>query len=194
VANSRPWQWRYTTIEGRWISGGYSASIWGGSNGFTTSGPINVGDTIIETRLDGYMSFGTEQQSMSSSPLQGLWYSEMYVRYGVYAKKTQVLSTNPPSVVTNDSDGGWIMQGFMVPLMINHWDNGTGALSQEIIFGFPGGTAVSKGRRGPYSANPAGAYFCWDFYSPTLFWQLNDSNFNGYGGGSILLTLGIEEA
>lgn len=193
MANARPSIWNYAEVAGRWDSNGFSGSVWGSVPPFSVVCEMHEGQTLLRTRLEGYLTFGVQQVAAASNPLPRLWYQQMTVNVGIYAKPTNPLASNPPAVPPTISDGWWVQQEQMVPTIVEHYDNGTGALSQLVTFNFASGVNDSAGRRGPWTADPSGIYLVWNFFSPTSFWTLHDANYIGYGGGAIFVSALVEQ-
>jgi len=192
---ARPYLWRYEVIGDEGTGAGTGGTIWHAS-GFAPMTDVNEGETVIRTRLQISLSYGWQANGDDPpNALPQLWYQNMIIQVGLYARPDLDVTGTPPSPAGVTSDGNWIMNDMLTPRHIRTWyDTMTTNTQAEVNFQMDSGTGESFAKRGPFTVGTGSVFLCWDVFSPVNFWLQNSAAYVGWNGGVARLSTLVQTA
>lgn len=190
---ARPLIWRYGQVTGSATAPGFFSTEWGEAD-YRSVIFVAAGETVLRTRLQGFLSFGVQGQSGPTFNVPQLWYHDMSVRMGVYCNPALASDGVPSSVGVDTSDGWFVQSELMTPHAINYYAQPAGGAQEEVLFKCDAGTSQSFGKRGPYTVEEGAVFLCWEFAASDTFWLLDDEAFFGYMGGVMQVSALIQTA
>lgn len=166
-------------VSKRWDEGEVSqftfGSSWTGSTLQASSTKqllnINIGDTIVRTRMQGQVLIGVSSVSNSATGSYTEVLTSTRIMFGLYMNKAS--DTLPGGIPAHPYDGNWLQHNQLSCKQVFETGDLGGSTRQMALFGFDGGTSESFAKRGPATTSTH-LVMAWSFVNSIQpYWALN---------------------
>lgn len=158
---------------GSFLSGGTGPN-WGtsefGSQDNAIAVTLNVGETVLRTRLETHIVLGMSNSSPSTTVSDLSILGATQIDMGLYCNPAVAVPYGPQAANASVLDGHWLQLNTATLHSTNDWEDASGVLHMHGNYKFDSGTSQSFAQRGPCTA-ASGVYLAWFFDNVfTPFW------------------------
>lgn len=154
------------------------------SKNWVEIGPFGAGTSIIRSRIEGYIKLGVVVLPAGTGSSYQAWCEGVKIDVGVYCNPTMTSTAPGQTADTSERDGYWLQLNAMTLDDISEWTDKDGAQHQTATYKLLNGVSDSKAKRGPGVAGYS-AWLVWNIATSIVFYNLDDTDYEGNGGGMI---------
>jgi hypothetical protein len=161
--------WRSINILDGGSGGGWATGTFGSAQ-YAEGPPLNVGETILRSRLEATIMLGMTNSSPSTTVSDPSILGATSIDMGLYCNPARAAPYAPQAATNNATDGHWLQLNEPTLHHYQVFEDSTGLYYLHGVWKLDSGTSQSFRQAGPATALSA-VYVAWNFANVfTPFW------------------------